>query len=70
MKLYRQRFDPVLQLLKFFSLRIADIVADEHRKFYLLFSKEELQALLSQLADSARALLVEDPHDPLGYSFV
>uniref|UniRef100_A0A8D0F3B1 Nuclear pore complex protein n=1 Tax=Strix occidentalis caurina TaxID=311401 RepID=A0A8D0F3B1_STROC len=47
-------------------LRLADMVASERHKLYMVFSKEELRKLLQKLRESSLMLLDQDL-DPLGY---
>uniref|UniRef100_A0A8C5TXG4 Nuclear pore complex protein n=1 Tax=Malurus cyaneus samueli TaxID=2593467 RepID=A0A8C5TXG4_9PASS len=47
-------------------LRLADMVASERHKLYMVFSKEELRKLLQKLRESSLILLDQDL-DPLGY---
>ncbi|OXB72966.1 UNVERIFIED_CONTAM: hypothetical protein H355_006506 [Colinus virginianus] len=47
-------------------LRLADMVASERHKLYVVFSKEELRKFLQKLRDSSLMLLDQDL-DPLGY---
>uniref|UniRef100_A0A8C0HF06 Nuclear pore complex protein n=1 Tax=Chelonoidis abingdonii TaxID=106734 RepID=A0A8C0HF06_CHEAB len=47
-------------------LRLADVVASERHKLYVVFSKEELRKLLQKLRESS-LMLLDQGLDPLGY---
>ncbi|XP_067420161.1 nuclear pore complex protein Nup107 isoform X1 [Emydura macquarii macquarii] len=47
-------------------LRLADMVASERHKLYVVFSKEELRKLLQKLRESS-LMLLDQGLDPLGY---
>ncbi|XP_074869384.1 nuclear pore complex protein Nup107 isoform X2 [Carettochelys insculpta] len=47
-------------------LRLADVVASERHKLYMVFSKEELRKLLQKLRESS-LMLLDQGLDPLGY---
>ncbi|XP_007664485.1 nuclear pore complex protein Nup107 isoform X1 [Ornithorhynchus anatinus] len=47
-------------------LRLADMLASERHKLYLVFSKEELRRLLQKLRESS-LMLLDQGFDPLGY---
>ncbi|XP_070611775.1 nuclear pore complex protein Nup107 isoform X2 [Erythrolamprus reginae] len=48
------------------DLRLADLIASERHKLYMIFSKEELQKLLQKLRESS-LMLLDQGLDPLGY---
>uniref|UniRef100_T1DA21 Nuclear pore complex protein n=1 Tax=Crotalus horridus TaxID=35024 RepID=T1DA21_CROHD len=48
------------------DLRLADLIASDRHKLYMVFSKEELQKLLQKLRESS-LMLLDQGLDPLGY---
>ncbi|XP_053111980.1 nuclear pore complex protein Nup107 isoform X3 [Hemicordylus capensis] len=48
------------------DLRLADLIASERHKLYMVFSKEELRKLLQNIRESS-LMLLDQGFDPLGY---
>ncbi len=69
MNIFFPNYVPICNFLFLFlslSLQLADLVADEHRKLYAVFSSEEMQKFLRLMRDSS-LLSLRTSGQPLPY---